>query len=599
MVRRAAPERVDGFAPIGGYAGIGDGRTVALVALDGCIDWWPLPTIDSPPAFAAILDPAHGGYVELAPDEPYEVSRRYVGDSNVLETTYHARSGDVRVTDALTVGRAGRLPWGELARRVEAVGGDAVPMRWAVVPGTRFGSAAPWFETRQGSVLVHVGDQHLAVRCRHVGSPVVRDGRVSGRFVARSGERGLLALAGADDGPLFLAAPAAVDDRIDRTVASWDDWARQIAYQGPWRTEVVRSALALKLLLHSPTGAIAAAPTTSLPERIGGDKNWDYRYMWVRDASFTLDAFISLGLHEEVQAAVSWLIGSLHRTAPRLQVFYKLDGTVPGAQELLDLPGYRGSRPVRSGNDAAGQTQLGTLGDLFDTIWRYVGHGHVLDPRTGQLLADLADHCCDVWRTEDSGIWELQQHRHYTVSKMGCWAALDRALRLHDAGMVPTGHRHRWIGERAAIRRFVDEHCWSAAKRSYTFYAGTDELDAATLLAGRSGFDTGERLAGTVAAVRAELGAGPYLYRYTGMAEEEGAFVACSFWLANALAVLGRPKEAAEAIDGALGAANDVGLLAEMVDPATGELLGNFPQGLSHLALVGAVMAQQRAAGCA
>ena len=379
-------------------------------------------------------------------------------------------------------------------------------------------------------------------------------------------------------------------------MASWQDWAQQVTYDGPWRSAVLRSALALKLLLHSSTGAIAAAPTTSLPERVGGDKNWDYRYMWVRDSSFTLDALISLGLQEEVQAAVSWLIAALERTAPQLRVFYKLDGQVPDEQHELDLPGYRGSRPVRSGNAAADQIQLGTFGDLFDTVWRYVEHGHVIDPHTGRLLADLADRCCDLWRSEDSGIWELPDDQHYTVSKMGCWAALDRAVKLSDAGMVPTGHPHRWVAERAAVRAWVDEHCWSASKRSYTFYAGTDDLDAATLLAGRSGFDRGERLAGTVAAVRDELGAGPYLYRYTGMDKEEGAFLACSFWLADALAVLGRPQEAREVIDGTLGAANDVGLLAEMVDPATGDLLGNFPQGLSHLALVNAADAYARAA---
>ena len=381
---------------------------------------------------------------------------------------------------------------------------------------------------------------------------------------------------------------------MQRTIDRWREWSASIEYDGPWRTAVCRSAIALKLLLYTPTGAIAAAATTSLPERIGGDKNWDYRYSWVRDSSFTADALISLRLHEEVQAAVTWLLRTLQSTAPDLHVFYTLDGEVAEGQLDLDAEGYRGSQPVRAGNGASQQSQLGTFGDLFDTMWRYVSAGHALDPGTSHLLAELADRCCDTWLTPDAGIWELPEQRHYTISKMGCWVAVDRAVQLTEVGEINSGHVDRWRAERAQMKDWINEHCWSERKQSYTFYAGADELDAATLLAARTGFDTGERLAATIDAVRSELCRGPLVYRYSGMDKEEGAFLACTYWLVEALAVVGRRAEAKVLMDEAVGLVNDVGLLAEQMDPRTRGMLGNLPQGLSHLALINAAVTLHR-----
>jgi GH15 family glucan-1,4-alpha-glucosidase len=585
---------VDDYAPIGSYAALGDGQTVALVAPDGRVDWWPLPTLDSPPGFAAVLDPAGGGHVALGPEEPATVERRYLPGTNVLETRWRTASGEVRVRDALSVGRSGPLPWSELVRRVEGVAG-AVPMRWEVRPGSRFESVRPWTERKRGCVLVHGGDQHLAVRPFDVGEEQVDHLSVSGRFTTAPGSRGLLAVTSSDNAPVFTSRRGDFEDRQRLTEQRWREWSDTVVYDGPWADAVHRSAMALKLLVFQPTGAMAAAPTTSLPERIGGPKNWDYRYMWVRDTSFAADAMIHLGMDEEVQAVVNWLLGTVRATAPDLHVFYKLDGSVPEAQQELRAPGYRGSRPVRSGNGAARQTQLGCFGDLFDTVLRYVRDGHLLDPGTGRMLADLADRCCDLWPTEDSGFWELQDLQHYTISKMGCWVALDRAVTLAGMGEIATGHADRWAREAEAVKAWVDRWCWSEAKRSYTMHAGTDDLDAATLLAGRTGFDRGERLAGTVRAVRAELARGPLVYRYTGMEKEEGAFLACSFWLVTALTELGEHDEARRLMDEAVALVNDVGLLAEEMDPDTGEMLGNFPQALSHLALVNAAAALRRA----
>ncbi len=587
-------DRIDGYARLRDYAALSDGRTVALVARDGRIDWWPLPTMDSPPVFAALLDSEDGGYLTLQPQAPdFRARRRYIEGTNVVETTFETDDGSVRVTDAITVGMSGPLPWAELVRSVEAVSGT-VAMRWAIVPGSRFGTVTPWSETRDGRILLYVGDQHLGVHPFDVGESRVEAHTVHGEFTISRGEHALLAVTSTDKTPIFFPPRNAFEGRLERTIKSWQDWSDVVGYTGSWQEPVRRSALALKTLLFSPTGAIAAAPTTSLPERIGGDKNWDYRYMWVRDAAFTVDALINLGMHEEVQSAVTWLLGTITKTAPDIGVFYKLDGRRPADQEFLDLPGYRNSKPVRSGNSASRQLQLGTFGDLFDTVSRYVEEGHVLDPPNARLLADLADRCCDLWQSKDAGIWELKERQHYTASKIGCWTALDRAVQLHERGQVASAHAHRWAAERDLIKDWVDTHCWSEAKRSYTFYAGTDDLDAATLLAARTGFDRGERLAGTVDAVRRELAAGEFVYRYTDAAKSEGAFLACSFWLVTAFATLGRNGEARDLMERCIAAANDVGLFSEQIDPANRELLGNFPQGLTHLALINAAFACDR-----
>jgi len=396
-----------------------------------------------------------------------------------------------------------------------------------------------------------------------------------------------------DGEPLFVPDAAAVDERLDRTLTSWRTWSSLLCVDGEWADAVRRSALALKVLIAEETGAIAAAATTSLPEGIGGPKNWDYRLSWVRDSSFVLDALINLGLHEEVHGAVSWLLDTIKRQG--LAVFYDLDGNLPCAEAEIEAPGYRGSRPVRSGNAAAEQLQLGTYGDLFDTVVRYVDEGHVLDAGTARLLVDLAGDCCDRWRRPDSGIWELDDLQHYTISKIGCWVALDRAIRLADGGHLHTRSAERWRIERDEVRAWIDRNCWSPAKQAYTIHAGTDRLDAAVLLAGRTGFDRGERLSTTADAIRDELGRGPLLYRYSGVEKEEGAFVACSFWLVEALALVGRVEEAHDLMSQMVQRANDVALLSEQIDPRSGGSLGNVPQALSHLALINAAFTVPRA----
>jgi GH15 family glucan-1,4-alpha-glucosidase len=587
---------------IGDYAAIGDGRTVALVARDGSMDWLCLPDLDSPSVFAAVLDAQRGGRFALGPEAPAEIRRRYVPDTNVLETTFTTDEGSVRVTDALTLPTAGGLgPSRELARRIDGLAGS-VPMRWTITPAFAYAGVTPRLERRGGIPVAAAGQDAVAVCSWDAGEPGVDGGAIHGRFEARAGSSALIALCAARQEPLVFPARADVETRIDATAGYWRDWASTREYTGRWRDAVIRSALALKLLFHSPSGAIAAAATASLPEEIGGERNWDYRFCWVRDSAFTLDALLHLGCPSEADSFVWWLLHASQLTRPRLQVLYRLDGGERAPERTLGLDGYRGSRPVRVGNAAAGQTQLDIYGDVLQTALIYARFGGRLDRETGRRLAAMADLVCSIWREPDAGIWEVRsQPRHFTHSKMMCWVALDRALALSDAGHAPARHAAVWRQEALAIREFIETRCWSQRLRSYTRAADSEELDASLLLGVLFGYDTTDagRLESTVTAIQRELGHGPLLHRYSGddgLSGGEGAFLCCSFWLADALARTGRVPEASELMDQLLPLAGDVGLFAEEVDPVTAELLGNTPQGLVHLALINAAVSITRAA---
>ena len=585
-----------GYVPIRDYAAIGDGRTVALIARDGSIDWLCLPDLDSPSVFASILDSERGGRFSLEPDGAYDVERRYRPGTNVLETTFRTGDGVVRVTDAMTLPGAELGPFREVARRIEGLAGR-VPMRWRVAPRFGYGLARTRIGTRGPIPIATSGAPAIAV-CAWDAGDVKRDAAgMGGAFEAREGHRALLALVTADSEPLVFPRREDVEGRLDATVRFWEGWARRLRYTGPWRAEVERSALLLKLLVFAPSGAIAAAPTTSLPEALGGERNWDYRFCWIRDSSFTLEALLQLGCHAEAHSFFWWFMHATQLTHPRLHVFYRLDGGIHAPERTLPLAGYRGSRPVRVGNAAASQLQLDTYGNLLDTAYVYATRAHRLDRETGKALADVADFVCGLWREPDHGIWEVRMARqHFTESKVMCWVALDRAIRLAQRGDLPTRHIERWGREADAIRAFVEAHCWSERRRAYVRYAGTEQLDASVLLMAimRYHDPRDPRIASTVDAIRAGLGHGPLVYRYTGedgIVGGEGVFLCCSFWLAEALAVAGRHDEATELMEKMLALANDVGLYSEEIDPASHEFLGNFPQGLVHLAFISAARA--------
>jgi GH15 family glucan-1,4-alpha-glucosidase len=589
-----------GYVPIADYAAIGDGRTVALVARDGSIDWLCLPDLDSPSVFAAVLDAGRGGRFELRPEVPAEVRRRYLTDTNVLETTFATEHGVVRVTDAMTLPSSDLGPTRELVRRIDGRAG-VVPMRWRITPAFGYGAVPPRIGRRGGIPVAIGGRDALAVCSWEAGEARIEDGAISGRFEARASNSALIALCAAHQEPLVFPARDQVERRLDATIAFWRSWAARRAYHGPWRDAVIRSALTLKLLFHAPSGAIAAAATASLPEEIGGERNWDYRFCWVRDSAFTLDALLQLGCPSEAEAFFWWLLHASQLTHPQLQVLYRLDGREDAPERTLELDGYRNSRPVRVGNDAAAQLQLDIYGDLLQTALIYTDAGGHLDRETGARLGEIADLVCRLWRQPDSGIWEVRSEpRHFTHSKMMCWVALDRALRLSDAGHMPSGHASAWRREAHAIREFIETRCWSQRLAGYTRHAGGGELDASVLLGVLLGYESPDpgRLTATVSALRRELGRGPLLSRYSGddgLPGAEGAFLCCSFWLADALARIGRLDEATEIMEQLLPLANDVGLYAEELDPQTNELLGNIPQGLVHLALINAAVSIHRA----
>jgi GH15 family glucan-1,4-alpha-glucosidase len=590
---RIAPvERIDGYAPIREYALVGDGRTGALVARDGSVDWLCLPNVDSPTVFGRILDAESGGSFRLEPKGRFEVERRYQDSSNVLETTFTTAEGRVRVTDAMTLTDITRIsPMRELVRKVDALAGT-VPLRWAFEPRFGYSRDHTRIERRAGRWFAHAGCDAIALGLCDAGEGTLHDGVVSGELSLAEGSSALLSLAAANKEPAVIPGRDDSERRLERTARFWPEWAGRITYDGPWRDEVVRSALVLKLLTFAPSGAIVAAPTTSLPEWVGGERNWDYRFTWLRDASWTLDAMIRLGFHDEAHAFFWWLMHASRLTQPRLQIVYRIDGSVDTKElEVQELSGYRGSSPVRIGNGAADQVQLDLYGAVLEAIWVYAEAVGRLDGDTGKEVAKIADYVTEHWRDRDNGIWEVRSETtHFIQSKALCWVALDRACRLAEQGMIPD-RRERWRAEADELRAFIDDEGWDDQRRSYVRATDLRELDASllTLCLLRYHDPRGERIGGTIEAIERELRHGPYVYRYRGedgVAGEEGAFLTCSFWLVDALARNGRVDDASLLMEELLGLANDVGLYSEEIDRRTGDFLGNFPQALTHLALV-------------
>jgi GH15 family glucan-1,4-alpha-glucosidase len=593
---RTPPARMNGYAPIREYAAIGDGRTVALVASDGAIDWLSLPALDSPAVFARLLDAERGGACELAPEDPSEVVRRYIPGTCVLQTIFRTARGTVRVTDALTVPGRDLSPVREVARRVEGLGGR-VRMRWRVRPRFGYGSDPTRIGVRSGVPVAVSRRGVLAVLAFGMGDAVeLSEGSAAGGFTIAEGERATLCLSYAEREAVILPARDEVERRLDHTVTTWQRWSERLDIDGPWRYATERSALTLKLLCSAPSGAIAAAATTSLPEVIGGGRNWDYRFCWTRDAAFTLDALLGIGCAPEAQAYFWWLMHASQRDHPRLRVLYRMDGGTEAAERTLDFSGYRSSAPVRVGNGAADQVQHDVYGSLLDSALRYADAGLPIDRDIANRLAGAADHVASTWREPDAGMWEVRgEPRHFTHSKVMSWVALDRALRLAERGprrFRPT-RVEGWRRARGEVERYVWSRCWSPERDALMRSPDSEEIDAGLLLALRFGFADPARLEGTVAAIEQDLRTGPYVTRYSGadgLPGEEGAFLACSFWLVDALARLGRRDEAVRLMDELVDLANDVGIYAEEIDPVDRAFLGDVPQGLTHLALIEAAL---------
>ena len=584
------PQRIDGYAPIEDYAVIGNKRTAALVAADGSIDWFCAAGFDQPSVFGALVDQRSGGAFTLAPRTAYTTERRYRPSTNVLETTFSTEQGRVRLTDAMCLPAVRPLDYNQIVRKVEGLSGT-VTMRWHVEPRFGYGRRSGRVAYRAGVPVIVDGDHALAIEAYGAGDIEAADGAVRGNFRCAAGDTAVFAVSSFDIGPFALSGADVLVQRLEATAEYWHRWSQGSTYHGPWAEAVLRSALALDLMVDAQRGAIIAAPTTGLPEQLGGERNYDYRYAWLRDSNLTLEAMLRLGFIEQVHASLRWMFEATAHTHPRLQPIYRIDGRAGPTDRDLDLDGYRSSRPVRVGNSAQSQLQLGCYGDVFDMVWRYVDHGNALSDRVAERLAELADFVCLAWRRPDSGLWELDNERQYTQSKLACGLALDRARVLALRGMIPDDSAEQWATTEGDIHRYVREHCWSDRLQSYTRAADTEELDAAVLLAARGTFlvDEPARLSSTIDAVRRELGAGgPLVYRYSGMQGNEGAFLACSFWIAEAMARCDRLDDAEAMMDELVTLANDVGLFSEEIDPETRGFRGNMPQALTHLALVNA-----------
>jgi GH15 family glucan-1,4-alpha-glucosidase len=593
---RLLVRRADGYAAIRDYAVIGDGRTCALVARDGAIDWLCLPNVDSPTTFARLIDAERGGAFELTPMDRFEAEQHYLEGTNVLETTFRTAAGTVRVTDAMTLTDLSSIaPMREVVRKVEGLEGKP-RLRWSVTPRFLYGRSDVKLGRRYARPFFAAGKDGLAVSAWDAGEIEFRDGAVGGKLELAAGQTAMLSLAATYKEPVVVPGRDDTERRLADTRMFWKAWSGRARYDGPWAEQVIRSALVLKLLLYAPSGAIAAAPTTSLPEWYGGSRNWDYRYAWIRDASWSLNALLRLGYRDEATAFFWWIMHASRITQPRLRPLYRIDGgTQTTEEELPEFAGYRRSRPVRIGNGAADQVQLDLYGSLLDAAFLYVQDGGPVDRDTGKELAKIADYVAKHWRDEDSGIWEVRSERaHFVHSKGMCWVALDRASRLAERGVLPD-RSERWLEAAKAIRAFVDEHGWDEERGSYVRAPGQPELDASLLSLAILGYEpaSGERARRLLDAVRRELADGPLVYRYRaddGVSGEQGAFLTCSFWLADALARAGRLGEATTLMDELLALGNDVGLFPEEMDPVTHDYLGNYPQGLTHLALVNAAV---------
>ena len=586
--------------PIEDYALIGDTRTAALVGRDGSVDWLCLPRFDSPACFAALLgEPGHGRWL-IGPAQPAECRRRYVGDTAVLESVYTTSTGSFRVTDVMPIGdlRA------DLVRRVDGLTGT-VRVRHEWIVRFDYGRTKPWVTRRRHDGEEYVsaisGPDRLVLRGPRL--PRAEQGRHVDEFDLTTGESMTFSTtwrASHHSLPEFLD----YDERIASTIAVLQQWSDQCTYHGPFRETVVRSLVSLRLLTHSGTGGIVAAPTTSLPEDFGGERNWDYRYCWLRDASMTLSALLRCGYRHETRLWRDWLLRAAAGDPADLQIMYRVDGArdLP-ERELVHLPGYGGARPVRVGNGAVDQCQTDVLGEVMTALHQARAHGIEDDAESWDLQRALVEDLETHWDEPDHGLWEIRgPRRHFTHSRVQVWAALDRAVRAVEEHGLP-GPVERWRELRGRVRAEVLDRGVDRARNTFRQHYDTSEVDASLLLLPAVGFLAGDDplMLGTITAVEEDLLHDGLLLRYRnetgvdGLPGAENPFVACCFWLVSAYAAAGRVEDAEKLLSRLCGLTNDVGLLAEEHDPRQDRHAGNFPQALSHLALVNAVIDLQHA----
>ncbi len=601
----------DDFLPIADYAMLSDSNSAALVAKDGSIDWLCLPRFDSSALFTRLLDP-EAGHWQIAPRETFTVERRYLPGTLVLETTFSTDSGKVKLVDALAFAEGqrqhelGMRPPHELLRYVEGIEGS-VELRMELAPRPEYGLVHPLVRMTDDGARTFGGPNPVALRSD---APIeVEASTMYSSFTVAAGERAAFALRWAPPESMIPTptAPADVPARVEDTAEGWRSWeAEHDIYRGPHRELVQFSARVLKGLTYRPTGAIVAAATTSLPEDVGGERNWDYRYAWIRDASLTMEALYVGACPDEADEFASFMTSSAgggHGLDHSLQIMYGIGGEHDlSERELPHLRGWRDSKPVRVGNGAWDQVQLDVYGELLNTIYLYHERLGELHPEIQHFVGKLADAAASRWSERDSGMWEMRgEPRHHLSSKVLCWTALDRAVKLAP-GLGMYGKEAEWAKARDEIREAVLTKGWSEKRQAFAQSFGSDDLDAAQLLMALVGFLPADdpRMKSTIDAIADDLTEDGLVLRYRNSAEgvnadglqgEEGTFVICSFWLVSCLAKAGELERAEALFDQLAGYANDLGLLAEEIDTKSGEMLGNVPQAFSHIGLITAAKA--------
>ena len=599
------------FPAIDHYAIIGDCKTAALVAISGAIEWLCLPDFDSPSMFASILDRARGGSFTVRPHAACESARRYWPNTAVLETTFTTATGSVRVIDFMSIGDGNHLwaselvPQRELIRIVEGVEG-VVDMITIVDPRPDYGHRGARFVERTGFGWVLPGPGSLLTISADFDVKIDRKGaRLVGRATVRAGESRTVSLTFAQNEMAVRPATGALArTQLDAASDWWRAWAARCIFEGPRRPMVVRSAITLKLLTYSLSGAVVAAATTSLPESIGAGRNWDYRFCWLRDSSVTMHAFLGLGLQEEADSFLGWLLNATRLTRPELRILYDLHGRNDATEKELDLAGYRGSRPVRVGNGAGDQLQLDTYGSVILAADEYIARMGTLRGGEMRLLRDFGEVICRRWEEPDHGLWEVRgAPRHFTATKVMCWVALDRVIRLAEDGHLEIP-LERFRKNREMLAATIEARGFSEAHGSYVgeLDGGHDcAADAAVLLMAPAGYGdpASERLRGTLRWVTRELGRDGLLARYPagfdGDPSLEGAFGICLSWAIEWMVRQGDVDDARYALERYSETANDVGLFAEEFDVEAKISLGNFPQAFTHAGFIAAALAIEHA----
>jgi alpha,alpha-trehalase len=590
------------YPPISDYALLSDCHTAALVSRDGSIDWCCFHRFEASPVFARLLDWGKGGFFRIAPRDEYEVSRRYLPETNVLETTFRTADGGVLVlTDFVPVKRDMGHPDHHLLRIVRCTEGE-VAVKAKFEPRFDYGLTEPRLEQVADDLAVVYGGADALVLQSELPIGTAEVSACTAARTLRAGEEAFVALTYSlphELDPERLSGEE-VAAKLRETEEFWREWAARCAYEGPYRDAVLRSALVLKALTNGPTGAIVAAASTSLPEEVGGERNWDYRYTWLRDSALTLNALFALGFTEEAEEYMAWLKRTTAGRAKDLQIMYGVGGErfLPEV-ELDHLEGYRGSRPVRIGNGAYRQFQLDVFGELLDTVWVYRQHGGEIDDVFWEFLGRVAGAVIDRWSEPDQGIWEIRgDPKHFTYSKVMAWVALDRVVRLAELD-GRDGALEEWRRVRDEIRALVEQEGVDPGTGAFTqSFADGGKHDASNLMIPIVGFVAHDdpRARATFERIVAELSADGFVYRYLtdgvdGLSGDEATFAICSFWLVECLARAGETERARSLYERLLRFCNDVGLLAEEIDPHSGELIGNFPQAFSHVGLIQAAIA--------